>query len=451
MDQSYKPTTHGLAVMAACLALERPLVITRVAFGSGKAEEGTSLADMHELISYISDGEIVRRKHEDDRFMFTIQFSTFKHQEVKTFLLSEFLVFAEDPETGDETDLIYGTLGDYRQPVPAFNPMYPPSTFNLPLTLILSNEINACVTAPAGLVTYTDMEEEIAESIDDLKRQLFAGEITMQLATRDGEELATRSGDLILARRRLFTPEDAAQQAETLRSETRQLVDATAAALTAQTAAKLSAHDASAASHAVLTAQTDTKLREHDASASAHQPLTAQTDAKFSAHNREVFAGEITEPLATRDGNALTTQDGTPIVARRRLFTPEDADQLRTETRQLVDTSAETLTARMDAKISTHNVVDNAHPVLAAKLGEQTDAKISTHNASPTSHPALTEQADTKLDSHNASAAAHSALAAALASQMDSKISAHDVSEESHPTHLAIRTITNEEDDNNGS
>ena len=35
--------------------------------------------------------------------------------------------------------------------------MYPPSTFNFPLTLILSNEINAYVTAPAGLVTYQDL------------------------------------------------------------------------------------------------------------------------------------------------------------------------------------------------------------------------------------------------------------------------------------------------------
>ena len=157
MDQAYKPTTHGLAVMAACLALERPFKITRVAFGSGKVDENTNLADVHELLSFVTDGAVCGRRHENDRFFFTIQFSNAEHPEVNTFYLSEFMVFTEDPETGEETDLIYGTLGDYRQAIPAYNPMYPPSTFNFPLTLILSNEINAYVTAPAGLVTYQDL------------------------------------------------------------------------------------------------------------------------------------------------------------------------------------------------------------------------------------------------------------------------------------------------------
>ncbi len=53
--------------------------------------------------------------------------------------------------------MLYGTLGDYSQPVPAHNPMYPPSTFNFPLTLIISDEINVSVAAPAGLVTYQDL------------------------------------------------------------------------------------------------------------------------------------------------------------------------------------------------------------------------------------------------------------------------------------------------------
>ena len=157
MKQAYKPTTHGLAVMAACLALEKPFKITRVAFGSGKVDEDTNLADVHELLAFESDGAVCNRRHENDRLHFTIQFSNTEHPEVNSFYLSEFMVFAEDPETGEETDLIYGTLGDYRQPIPAYNPMYPPSTFNFPLTLILSNEINAVVTAPAGLVTYQDL------------------------------------------------------------------------------------------------------------------------------------------------------------------------------------------------------------------------------------------------------------------------------------------------------
>lgn len=157
MDYTYKPTTHGRAVMAACMALEKPLKIVRVAFGSGKVDEDTNLADVHELLEYVSDGAVAERRHEDDRFYLTAQYANKAHPDVKMFMLSEFIVYTEDPETGAETDLLYGTLGDYRQPVPAHNPAFPPSVFNFPLELIISDEVQISVSAPAGLVTYTEL------------------------------------------------------------------------------------------------------------------------------------------------------------------------------------------------------------------------------------------------------------------------------------------------------
>lgn len=158
MNYAYKPTTNGRAVMAACMALEAPLKIVRVAFGSGKIDKDTNLADVHELVHYISDGAVAERRHEDDRLYLTVQYATNAHQDVKkTFMLSEFIVYTEDPETGEETDLLYGTLGDYRQPVPAYNPAFPPSVFNFPLELIISDEIQVSVSAPAGLVTYVEL------------------------------------------------------------------------------------------------------------------------------------------------------------------------------------------------------------------------------------------------------------------------------------------------------
>ena len=162
MDYAYKPTTHGRAVMAACMALERPFRVTRVAFGSGRVDEDANLADAHELLEYVSDGAVAERSHKDDRFNLTIQYANSEHKDVPTFLLSEFIVYVEDPATGEETDLLYGTLGDYRQPIPAYNQAYPPSVFNFPLTLILSDEINAAVSAPAGLATWEDLERVAA-------------------------------------------------------------------------------------------------------------------------------------------------------------------------------------------------------------------------------------------------------------------------------------------------
>lgn len=156
MDFLYKTTTRGRAVIAACMHLEQPVKITRVAFGRGTVPEGTELADVHELLDYVSDGTIASRSHADDRFVLTIRYANNEHPDVKMFYLSEFMVYTEDPETGEEADLLYGTMGDYRQPVPAYSSAYPHSEFNFPLTIIISNELNVSVSAPAGLFTYDD-------------------------------------------------------------------------------------------------------------------------------------------------------------------------------------------------------------------------------------------------------------------------------------------------------
>lgn len=157
MEYKYKPTTHGRAVMAACMALEKPLKITRVAFGSGKVDENVNLADVHTLLAYVSDGAVAERRHKNDSLYLTIQYANKAHTDVKMFLLSEFIVYTEDPETGAETDLIYGTLGDYRQPVPAYNGGISPAVFNFPLELVISDEVNVSVSAPAGLVTHDEL------------------------------------------------------------------------------------------------------------------------------------------------------------------------------------------------------------------------------------------------------------------------------------------------------
>lgn len=187
MEYAYKVTTHGRAVMAACMAMERPFHTMRVAFGSGKVDEDTNLADVHQLLEYVSEGAIADRRHQDDRFYLTIQYANQQHPEVKTFLLSEFIVYVEDPETGEKTDLLYGTLGDYRQPVPAYNPAYPPSVFNFPLELVLSSELQVLNSAPAGIATWDDLRDLKSEIV----RSIMMGEVTLPLAAANGEALLT--------------------------------------------------------------------------------------------------------------------------------------------------------------------------------------------------------------------------------------------------------------------
>ncbi len=177
MDYSYKPTTNGRNALAACMALEKAPKITRVAFGSGKAAEDVNLADVHELLSYVSEGAVADRRHEGDRFFLTLQYANSAHKDVKMFLLSEFIVYVEDPETGEDTDLLYGTLGDYRQPVPAYNPAFPPSIFNFPLELIISDEIQVVIAAPAGLVTHDELITVVERNVETFVKANMAEEM----------------------------------------------------------------------------------------------------------------------------------------------------------------------------------------------------------------------------------------------------------------------------------
>ena len=107
MEIAFKPTTHGRAILSACMAQSLPLQLTRVAFGSGRVSEGRNLADMHELIRYVADGTIGERRHEDDRLYLTVQYANdVDHASVSTFMLSEFMIYARDPETGEDRDFI---------------------------------------------------------------------------------------------------------------------------------------------------------------------------------------------------------------------------------------------------------------------------------------------------------------------------------------------------------
>lgn len=170
MNYGYKPTTHGRELLTACAATEKPLRLTRVAIGSGMVPEDVNLADVHELYQYVTEGAVGERRHENDRLYLTIQYSNSFQKELPTFGLSEFIVYAEHPETGEETDLLYATLGDYKQPVPAYNADIPASVFNFPLVLIVSDEIEVAIAAAPGIVTHDDLQRLLNEGVIGISR-----------------------------------------------------------------------------------------------------------------------------------------------------------------------------------------------------------------------------------------------------------------------------------------
>lgn len=175
MEYGYKVTTNGRNLISACMAVEKPLKLTRVSVGSGTVADGVDLATVHELIAYVADGEIAERSHEDERLNLTIQYANALHKSVPTFYLAEFMVFAENPETGEETDLLYATLGDYKQPVPAYVEGVPGSVFNLPLVLVVSNDLTVEIDASPGLVTYAQLETSVEAATREAMEELQPG------------------------------------------------------------------------------------------------------------------------------------------------------------------------------------------------------------------------------------------------------------------------------------
>lgn len=165
LGYGFKPTTAGRALIAKCGAEEKALNLCRVSVGSGLIGLGDNMADQLELVQYVTDAELGERRHEDDRLYLTVQYDNSKHQEQETFYLSEFMIYGRDPDTQAEVPVAYATLGDYRQPVPKYNPDYPACIFSFPMVLVISDDIKVVVSADPGVVTYNDLQNMLNEGV----------------------------------------------------------------------------------------------------------------------------------------------------------------------------------------------------------------------------------------------------------------------------------------------
>lgn len=175
MDYGYKPTTNGSALIAKCLALGEVLEFTRVAFGSGCVEEGDNLATMHELISYVADGTFGKRSHKNGRLELCVQYENINNPNVPTFYINEFIVYAKDPETGEEVDILYATLGDFKQPIPAYDASQPPSVWRGFVVLVVSEDVNVVVSGTPGLVGHDELEEILGraeQAVEDARKAI---------------------------------------------------------------------------------------------------------------------------------------------------------------------------------------------------------------------------------------------------------------------------------------
>ena len=164
MQYGFKVTTRGREIIASCAALEKPLVITKVSFGNGDPGE-EDFAERKILASYVCDGEIGARWKDENKFYCSVQYDNSKHPELDAFELTEFMVYATDPETEEETPLAYGCLGDFSERTTKYVEGMAPVTQTFRITMVMSNEVNVEVTASSGAPTEEDIAEvrEVAE------------------------------------------------------------------------------------------------------------------------------------------------------------------------------------------------------------------------------------------------------------------------------------------------
>lgn len=177
MDYGYRVTTGGRELLAALLATGKELEITQVAVGSGRVAEGVNLADMTDLIQYVAEGKIAQRRHIDNVLHLTVQYASNFTPGLGAFYLAEFIVKARHPISGEDVTLLYGTLGDYIQPVSAYSTNLPPDVRDYPIILALSDEINVTVSAPAGLVSYDDLQAAVNVACKELVDSMATGGI----------------------------------------------------------------------------------------------------------------------------------------------------------------------------------------------------------------------------------------------------------------------------------
>ena len=152
-------------MIAKCMADEVPLVLSKVTVGSGTVAEGTDLSTVHALLNYVADGAIANRSHDDDLLSVVAQYSNADNPSIPAFYLAEFMIYAEDPDTEEDVDFLYATLGDYKQPVPAYVSGVPGSVFNLPLTLAISDDLTVEISASPGIVTYDQLQAAVETEV----------------------------------------------------------------------------------------------------------------------------------------------------------------------------------------------------------------------------------------------------------------------------------------------
>lgn len=153
-------TTAGRNLLAKLLAGEI-LEITRAMVGVGKVPEGRNPAELLDLVQPLAKATATAPVIRDTTITFCVEYrSDLNGGLSEGKYINEFGIFARDPEKG-EILLYYGTLGDYPQYIPPYNPNSV-GILRYPVTITLANDVEMILTFDtSAFVTFDDIADYI--------------------------------------------------------------------------------------------------------------------------------------------------------------------------------------------------------------------------------------------------------------------------------------------------
>ena len=179
-------TLAGRALIAKILAAKTPLILSRVMVGAGVPAEDASPTLIEDLIAPIAVGTSTVPAYDGDTVHMTIEYRSDMNGGLeKGFWLSEFGVFATDPDLG-EILLYYGCLGEYPQWVSAHSATGV-DTRRFPVSIVVGEEAEVIIDYSAEAFMTA---EDVAEYCTITVLPIFMVEVEKAIARHNTSEEA---------------------------------------------------------------------------------------------------------------------------------------------------------------------------------------------------------------------------------------------------------------------
>ncbi len=164
--EGFAVTAAGRRLFAKLAATARPLIFSKVVFGTGSMPEGSQdndLFQMTDLIEPFANGTSTTPIYENDTVSMTVQFRSDMNGGIeKTVWLSEFGIFAEDPD-GGEVLVCYSNFSSCPESILAYN-LGGNAIRDFPVSFVIGAASDVKLEFPAGAFLTSEDASELMEA-----------------------------------------------------------------------------------------------------------------------------------------------------------------------------------------------------------------------------------------------------------------------------------------------